>query len=97
MIKNAESLNDVYALTKTQNFNIKVLREAIRRTAEHRGSVDQIKNALPILASLADSKELANYWRNYGREYEYARDISFSEILTVLREVLQSLSPEKIE
>ena len=88
---------DVYALTKTQNFDIEVLREAIRRTAEHRASVDQIKNTLPILASITDSKELANYWRNYGREYEYARDISFSEILAALREALQSLSPEKPE
>lgn len=97
MIKNAESLNDVYAFTKTQNFDIEVLRVAIRRTAEHRASVDQIKNTLPILASITDSKELANYWRNYGREYEYARDISFSEILAALREALQSLSPEKPE
>jgi len=83
---------DVYVLTKTQSYDARIFREALRRTAEHRGTIEQIKDTSAILDSIDNSEELAKYWRNYQREYDYARDISFSEIFSALQELLQPLS-----
>ncbi|MDL2263766.1 nucleotidyl transferase AbiEii/AbiGii toxin family protein [Synergistaceae bacterium OttesenSCG-928-I11] len=80
---------DIHVLTKTQSYDVKILRESLRRAAEHSESVQQVINASAILDSIGNSKELAKYWSNYRREYEYARDISFSEIITALQELAE--------
>ena len=86
---------DIYILSKTQKFNIAVLREAVRRTAKHRDTVDLIKDTPAILRAIGDSEELAGYWENYRREYEYARDISFCDILVVLNDLIGALDFEE--
>lgn len=85
---------DIYVLSRTQDFDIRVLHEAIRRTARHRNTIDQIKSTHSILLSIQESEELAAYWRNYQREYEYARVISFQDILSVLHEIVDSVEFE---
>jgi Domain of unknown function (DUF1814). len=88
---------DIYVLSRTQDFDIRVLHEAIRRTARHRNTINQIKDTRSILLSIQQSEELAAYWRNYQREYEYASDISFLDVIAALHEATDSLEFEEIE
>ena len=82
---------DIYVLSRTQDFDVRILHEAIRRTARHRDTIDQIRATSSILLSIQESEELAAYWRSYQREYEYASDISFQDIIVVLHEIVDSL------
>jgi predicted nucleotidyltransferase component of viral defense system len=79
---------DVYIIAKTQCYNADILHQAISATASHRGTAEQIKPVLQILSTIAESSILKDRWKKYQNKYPYAKEISFEEIITVLREML---------
>lgn len=79
---------DVFILATTQRFDKGVFAEALRATAKHRGTLQQIADVPRVLQNLAQSPELAAAWENYRGQFVYARDISYAQIMTALRELL---------
>lgn len=80
---------DVYILVKEREYDRKTFQNALRATAEHRGSWERIEHWEPILDRLTDSDDLRNLWEKYRREFYYARNITFEETIEAARKLLK--------
>lgn len=80
---------DVYILGTTQEFDTRVLKDALRATAIHRGSIDQIADVEGIIKQLSASEDLKNMWSKYQKKFTYATDISYDSIIRVLMMLLE--------
>lgn len=79
---------DVYILGKTQEYNKQIYKEALKATAEHRGSTEQIADVEGILKQISENVDLKNMWSKYQKKYAYASDISYEEVLEVLKKII---------
>lgn len=80
---------DVYILGTTQEFDTRVLKDALRATAIHRGSIDRIADVEGIIKQLSASEDLKNMWSKYQNKFTYATDISYDSIIRVLMMLLE--------
>lgn len=80
---------DVYILGTTQEFDTRVLKDALRATAIHRGSIDRIADVEGIIKQLSASEDLKNMWSKYQKKFTYATDISYDSIIRVLMMLLE--------
>ena len=80
---------DVYILTTTQKFDKAVFVEALNATASHRGIAEQIANVPAILLNIEESPELKMMWDKYRKQFAYAADIEYSQIMTVLKTLME--------
>lgn len=76
---------DVFILTTTQKFDKTVFAEALNATAAHRGTSKQIIDVPEIMHNIEASAELKNMWDKYRKQFAYASDIEYSQIITVLK------------
>ena len=79
---------DAYILSTTQQYNKAVFSNALKATAEHRGTVQQISDVEGILQNIQNSRELSAMWEKYRKQFSYAKDISYEQIMAVLYELL---------
>ncbi|MBE5942753.1 MAG: nucleotidyl transferase AbiEii/AbiGii toxin family protein [Lachnospiraceae bacterium] len=79
---------DVYILGTTQEYDKEIYKEALKATAEHRGSAEQISDVEGILKQISESDDLKDMWRKYQKKFSYASDISYEDILEVLRKIV---------
>ena len=80
---------DVYILGTTQKYDKNVLKEAIKATAEHRGSTEQIADVKGILNQIEDSNELKEMWDKYRIKFAYASDISYENVMKALHDIFE--------
>lgn len=83
---------DAYILATTQKYDVELLSDALKATAEHRGTADQIADTDQILKSISDSRDLHSMWDKYRKQFQYAEEISFDAIITVLTDLMRKLS-----
>ena len=76
---------DAYILTTTQKFDKTVFIEALRATATHRGTTQQITDVPSILQNIEGSPELRTMWDKYRKQFAYAANIEYSQIMSVLK------------
>ncbi len=79
---------DTYILISTQSFDNVVFREALEKTIEHRGTKNQINDFSDTLAIIEASEDLKKMWNNYQKQFAYAKDISYEDIVELLKNVL---------
>ena len=79
---------DVYILGTTQEYDKEIYKEALKATAEHRGSTEQISDVDGILKQISESDDLKDMWRKYQKKFTYASDISYEDVLEVLRKIV---------
>ena len=79
---------DAYILTTTQKFDRAVFENALKATANHRGTVRQIKDVPGILQNIEESQELKTMWERYRKQFAYAADIEYEQIMNVLKMLL---------
>jgi len=79
---------DVYILETTQEYDKEIYKEALKATAEHRGSIEQISDVEGILKQISESGDLKDMWRKYQKKFSYASDISYEDVLEVLRKIV---------
>ncbi|MBR1608278.1 MAG: nucleotidyl transferase AbiEii/AbiGii toxin family protein [Kiritimatiellae bacterium] len=72
------------------------LREAFRATCRHRGTESRIADGAGRLRSIAASEALAGHWKRYARQFPYARDLSYSQVVAAV-ENLYRLAVGKAE
>lgn len=80
---------DVYVLSTTQTFYPPLLKEALAATAAHRGSAEQIADPAPILEQIRTDETLTAQWDKYQRQFPYAKDITYSQIMDTIDTLLQ--------
>lgn len=79
---------DAYILATTQPFDRSVFAEALRATARHRGTTEQITDVPGILRSIRQSPELRAMWDKYQKQFGYAQNITYEQILDVVQDLV---------
>lgn len=79
---------DAYILTTTQKFDKAVFENALKATANHRGTVRQIEDVPGILRNIEESPELKTMWERYRKQFTYAAGIEYEQIINVLKTLL---------
>lgn len=79
---------DAYILSTTQKFDKAVFADALKATAAHRGTAQQIADVPAILHNIKESIELKTMWDKYRKQFAYAADIEYDQIMTVLKTLL---------
>lgn len=79
---------DTYILATTQKFNMQLFLEALKATANHRGTTEQIADVKGILKNIQESLELQKMWSKYRKQFAYAKDIEYEQIMEVLRTLM---------
>lgn len=79
---------DIYILGTTQEYDVEILKDALKATAKHRGSTEQISEVGGILKQISESNELKDMWEKYREKYPYASDISYEAVLEVLKTIV---------
>lgn len=82
---------DIFILSSTQTYNAAHLKEAVSATAAHRGTVEQIADIPALLKMISDSIELRRMWDKYCREFDYAGDITYEQVLQALNDVCMKI------
>lgn len=80
---------DAYILTTTQKFDITVFEDALKATANHRGTTNQIADVPSILHNIEESPELKTMWDKYRKQFSYAKDITYEQIMYSIKALLK--------
>ena len=80
---------DAYILTTTQKFDKAVFADALKVTANHRGTTQQIADVPSILRNIEESLELKTMWDKYRKQFAYAKDITYEQIMNSVKILLK--------
>ena len=80
---------DAYILATTQIFDKNIFKKALRATAKHRGTTEQISNVDQILKNISESRELHVMWDKYRKQFAYAENIPYESVLDGLQKLIQ--------
>jgi predicted nucleotidyltransferase component of viral defense system len=85
---------DIFILHKLRWQNIKPdsLHLALVATATKRNSLPVMERYNDILQTVSSSEVMNKRWLDYQSDFDYARDILFSDICTTIKEILDSLN-----
>ena len=72
---------DIFILTKLRsgNVDLDILRDALRETAEKRGSVAVLRQFHEIMQVVRNSPVMKRQWDDYRKDFDYAVGIEFEE------------------
>lgn len=92
----ARDYYDIFILNKFQKQNIDsdILKKAIINTFRERETTYYLKNIDKQMLEIENSEDLKEIWKNYQEKFSYANDISFEDIISVIKE-LASLNFKK--
>lgn len=82
---------DVYILVKDKTFNTEDFRKAFAETCIHRGTENLIKEPASGLSEIEQSKVLQDLWKKYSKQFNYAKDISYEDVMKSLKILLEKL------
>lgn len=79
---------DIYLIYKMywDNINIDYFKKAVKNTFKKRSFNKDIRETISIIKN---SSVLKERWISYSKEYKYAKDISFSEVLICLESIME--------
>lgn len=76
---------DAYILATTQKFDKALFAEALKATAAHRNTTEQISDIAGILHNIEESDELKTMWDKYRKQFAYAKDITYEQIIDAVK------------
>ncbi|RFZ77611.1 nucleotidyl transferase AbiEii/AbiGii toxin family protein [Lacrimispora amygdalina] len=89
----ARDFYDLHILFRQRHDEIRpdVLQQAVRHTAEKRGSTAELEEWLDILSDIREEPALSTLWKNYARENAYAAIFSFPDVLATVESISRLL------
>ena len=77
---------DIYTLYKLKKdeINYEILKEAVERTSDKRGSQDIMKDYEEIIEDIKEDSYLRSLWEVYFSENKYIRDLTFDKVVDVV-------------
>ena len=72
---------DIYILTKTQDINIAIFREALKKTVEKRHTVQQMSDITSIINNISTNDVMIELWIRYQKKYNYAADTTWEMVV----------------
>lgn len=82
---------DIYILTRTQNYMDKTFINALTKTTEHRETKHIFNEISNRVKTIEHSEGLRNRWTKYTKNYPYAKDITYTEVMDALKQLVNSL------
>ena len=79
---------DAYILATTQRFDKALFAEALKATAAHRGTTEQIADIPTIMKNIEESPDLRTMWDKYRKQFAYAEGIMYEQIMSVIEQML---------
>lgn len=76
---------DIYILSTTQTYDMTLLKKALKATAMHRGTTEEIADIPKLMKIIENSEDLKKMWDKYRKEFSYAADISYEQLIIVLK------------
>ena len=80
---------DAYILASTQKFDKTLFAEALKATATHRGTTEQIADIPTIMKNIEENSELRSMWDKYRKQFAYADGITYESIIAVLEDIIR--------
>lgn len=86
---------DIYILStlRGDECDKALLRQAMERTAEKRGSSKILTQYPEIMQEIRESDTLRRQWNKYSREYDYAKEISFDDTCDAIQKIKDAPHP----
>ena len=78
---------DIYILSTTKKIDFQIFSEALKATAQHRGSWENINDSASIINTLSINANLKTLWTQYCKKFPYAKGIEFEAIIEQIRRV----------
>ena len=84
---------DIFILTRLQaeNIDFGVLKEALRSTAEKRGSMEVVRHYREVMRVVRNSETMISRWDNYRKDFDYAAGIGFEETCDTIIEIMERI------
>lgn len=84
---------DLYILLNFQksNINLDILRQAILNKFESRKTIKKLEDIENIFSEIKNSENLKRLWKNYCKNYSYAEDITYEEVIIILEDIMNYL------
>lgn len=83
----------IYTLHGTE-CDRKILKQALERTSQKRGSSHVMKNYLDIINEVKNSQQMLTLWKKYQKNFDYAKDISFEDACNTIRYIMENIMQE---
>lgn len=82
---------DIYILNKLEATKIdyRLYVDAIAATSERRESVEEIEKRKMVLETIKNSKVMKKRWEDYQKEYGYAKELSFYEVMIEVEKLVE--------
>lgn len=81
---------DVYIITKILSFEPSTFVNALRATAEHRKTTHIFININNRVDEISGSETLKKRWTKYSKDYSYAADITYMDIMNAIRNLCKN-------
>ncbi|SNS20250.1 Predicted nucleotidyltransferase component of viral defense system [Anaerovirgula multivorans] len=75
---------DIYILAKTQDFDKELFADAVRKTSANRGTTHIFEDIENRINNIGNSEDFKKQWMKYTKNYRYAEDISYGDIIEIL-------------
>lgn len=72
--------------------NKNILAQALKRTTDKRGSSKVMKQYHEIIAEIRTSEQLQGFWKRYQRDFDYARNIPFTDTCDTIERILDGIT-----
>ena len=84
---------DIYILMnfQSQNIDAGILTQAVNETAVNRESTRFIEEAVSRIAVIEKDSAIKNMWQLYQKDFPYASDVSWQEIVSALHAVMKMI------
>ena len=84
---------DVYLLYSLRwgDCDLSLLRSALERTAANRGSLSLLTDYQIIVTNKRRNPRMHDFWSNYQKDFNYAREISFGQTCDTVLYIMQAL------
>ena len=91
--KRPRDFYDIYILytLRRSDFEPKILKSALDRTVDKRGSFSVLKQYESIISDIRNNSVMQNYWMNYQKEFDYAKGISFEVTCDAVQNLMKEI------
>ncbi len=80
---------DIYVLMNfmSQNIDMALLQRAIKATANKRDTAEVLDNAKSVIEIIKNDEEMQSRWFLYQKDFNYAKNISWNEVIAAIEKI----------
>ena len=83
---------DIFILTATQTFDSDTFKAALKKTAEKRGTAEQMSDTIEeTITIIMENPIMVSLWHRYQKRYAYATDVSWDMAIGALKALTEKL------